>query len=260
MGDTGLLVTQIMKNQDEADEDLYKALIIDNLGINQGMIIENMVAQMLRASGHGLYFHEYMYRPDENDKENKYEIDFIIITGSTVYLLECKNLYGNIEINSSGDFIRTLYENGKYRKEGIYSPITQNQRHLKVLKDMRLADISNPIQKVLFSKMFENNYKSLVVLTNPKTVVNMKYAKKEIKEQVVRADQLVEYIRNREKNLDRVLSDDELNKFGQYFLKRNLKLYLHYCFENYKAILILHYWDMTFFICFFSFSCSYSFF
>ena len=58
MGDTGLLVTQIMKNRDEADEDLYKALIIDDLGINQGMILENMVAQMLRAAGHGLYFHE----------------------------------------------------------------------------------------------------------------------------------------------------------------------------------------------------------
>lgn len=59
MGDTGLLVTQIMKSRDETDEDLYKALIIDNLSINQGMIIENVVAQMLRASGHELYFHEY---------------------------------------------------------------------------------------------------------------------------------------------------------------------------------------------------------
>lgn len=51
MGDTGLLVTQIMKSRDETDEDLYKALIIDNLSVNQGMIIENVVAQMLRASG-----------------------------------------------------------------------------------------------------------------------------------------------------------------------------------------------------------------
>ena len=64
-----MLVTQIMKNQDEADEDLYKALVIDKLGINQGMILENMVAQMLRASGHRLYFHEYLYQPVENEKE-----------------------------------------------------------------------------------------------------------------------------------------------------------------------------------------------
>ena len=50
MGDTGLLVTQVMKNRDDSDEDLYKSLIVGNLGINQGMILENMVAQMLRAS------------------------------------------------------------------------------------------------------------------------------------------------------------------------------------------------------------------
>ena len=74
MGDTGLLVTQIMKNREETDEDLYKALIIDKLGINQGMIMENMVAQMLRAAGHELYFHEYMYMPEEAAKEKKYQL------------------------------------------------------------------------------------------------------------------------------------------------------------------------------------------
>ena len=79
MGDTGLLVTQIMKHRDRTEEDLYKALIIDNLGINQGMIIENMVAQMLRMSGHDLYFHEYMYMPESSSKEKKYEIDFMIV-------------------------------------------------------------------------------------------------------------------------------------------------------------------------------------
>ena len=59
MGDTGLLVSQIMKNQDDTDENLYKALILGKLGINQGMILENVVAQMLRASGHALYFHAW---------------------------------------------------------------------------------------------------------------------------------------------------------------------------------------------------------
>ena len=77
MGDTGLLVTQIMKNREETDEDLYKAHIIDKLGINQGMIMKNMVAQMLRAAGHELYFHEYMYMPEEAAKEKKYDNVFI---------------------------------------------------------------------------------------------------------------------------------------------------------------------------------------
>ena len=69
MGDTGLLVTQIMKNRDDTDEDLYKALVIGNVGINQEMILENVVAQMLRASGHSLYFHEYLYTPEGSEKD-----------------------------------------------------------------------------------------------------------------------------------------------------------------------------------------------
>ena len=91
MGDTGLLVTQITKHRDRTEEDLYKALIIDNLGINQGMIIENMVAQMLRMSGHDLYFHEYMYMPESSSKEKKYEIDFMIVKKKKICPIEVKS-------------------------------------------------------------------------------------------------------------------------------------------------------------------------
>lgn len=91
MGDTGLLVTQIMKNRDSTDEDLYKALVIDNLGINQGMIIENIVAQMLRASGHDLYFHEYLYKAEKAVKEKKYEIDFMIVKKKKICPIEVKS-------------------------------------------------------------------------------------------------------------------------------------------------------------------------
>lgn len=79
MGDTGLLVTQILKTQEDSDEDIYKSLIFDQLGINQGMVIENIVAQMLRAAGHDLYFHEYMYTPKGTAREKKYEIDFMTV-------------------------------------------------------------------------------------------------------------------------------------------------------------------------------------
>ncbi len=79
MGDTGLLVSQIMKSRDKSEEDLYKTLIFDDLGINQGMILENMVAQMLRASGQELYFHEYRYQAQGQEKEKKYEIDFVTV-------------------------------------------------------------------------------------------------------------------------------------------------------------------------------------
>ena len=64
------------------------------------------------------------------------QIDFLVITPQRNFVIECKNLVGNIEINSRGDFIRT-FEGGE--KEGIYAPVTQNHRHLELIKALRKA-------------------------------------------------------------------------------------------------------------------------
>ena len=90
MGDTGLLVTQIMKNNKDTDVNLYKSLIFDRLGINQGMLLENMTAQMLRANGYSLYFHEFYYREDAA-VEKKYEIDFLIVHKRKICPIEVKS-------------------------------------------------------------------------------------------------------------------------------------------------------------------------
>ncbi len=133
MGDTGLLVTQIMKSRDETDEDLYKALIIDNLSINQGMIIENMVAQMLRASGHELYFHEYLYTPEDSVREKKYEIDFMAVKKKKICPIEVKS--SGYMSHKSFDYLTKKYQlkmqdryiiytkDLKYKDEIMYIPI-----------------------------------------------------------------------------------------------------------------------------------------
>lgn len=91
MGDTGLLVTQIMKNSEETQEEIYRALIFGRLGINQGMVMENVVAQMLRVKGYGLYFHEFMYCPEQAEKESKYEIDFLVVKKRKICPIEVKS-------------------------------------------------------------------------------------------------------------------------------------------------------------------------
>ena len=133
MGDTGLLVTQIMKSRDETDEDLYKALIIDNLSINQGLVIENMVAQMLRASGHELYFHEYLYTPEDSVREKKYEIDFMTVKKKKICPIEVKS--SGYMSHKSFDYLAKKYQlkmqdryiiytkDLKYKDEIMYIPI-----------------------------------------------------------------------------------------------------------------------------------------
>lgn len=94
MADTGLLVTQAMGNQGTAQESLYKALIFDKLGTNLGMVMENVVAQMLTANGHVLHFHEFEHAAKSGDgilkQPKKYEIDFILVRGKHVCPIEVK--------------------------------------------------------------------------------------------------------------------------------------------------------------------------
>lgn len=108
LGDTGLLVTQIMRNSDETGTDLYKSLIFDHLGINQGMIAENMVAQMLKASGHELYFHEYMYQPENSVSEKKYEIDFMTVKKKKICPIEVKS--SGYSSHKSFDYLIEKYQ------------------------------------------------------------------------------------------------------------------------------------------------------
>ena len=97
-------------------------------------------------------------------------------------LSNVKNLYGDIEINSTGDFVRTIEFGGRKRKEGIYSPITQNQRHLELMKKIKTDNKNNIFMKYMAGRYFEDFNRSVVVLANPKTVLNAKYAKEEVKE------------------------------------------------------------------------------
>ena len=134
------------------------------------------------------------------------QIDYLVITKKHIYVIECKNLYGNIEIDNKGGFIRSFSYKNKTMKEGIYSPITQNIRHLELIKAIRKEE-KNILTKVLYERNFDKNYRSIVVLANPKTVLNDKFAKKEIKSQVIRADQLVEYIKIMDKDDDTEKTD-----------------------------------------------------
>lgn len=148
------------------------------------------------------------------------QIDYLIITKAHVYVIECKNLYGNIEINSNGDFIRTMTFGRYTKKEGIYSPITQNRRHLELIKEIR-SENKGFVEKKIFENGFYNNYQSVVVLANPKTVLNSKYAKKEVKNQVVRADRLADYIRKTDSTQEGCFSEKSMEELARCFLELN---------------------------------------
>lgn len=74
MSDTGLLISHAFDEKSIQGEELYMKLLLDKLEINEGMLIENIVAQMFVASGHSLYF----FSRNSNTAENRMEIDFLV--------------------------------------------------------------------------------------------------------------------------------------------------------------------------------------
>ena len=101
MADTGLLVTHTFKDKNYTDNELYRAILFDKLNINEGMIVENAVAQMLRLHRERLYFYS---RSDSQNRENHMEIDFLIIEGKKIAPIEVKS--GNYRSHASLDKFR----------------------------------------------------------------------------------------------------------------------------------------------------------
>lgn len=75
MADTGLLISHTFDENGILSEELYKKLMLDKLSVNFGNIMENIVAQMLIANGHVLYFYT---NSDREDKNSRMEIDFLV--------------------------------------------------------------------------------------------------------------------------------------------------------------------------------------
>ena len=73
--DTGLLLSMTFDEKEIINAEIYKKILFDKLTFNEGMILENVVAQMLVNSGRKLYFFSRNNR--ENSSETM-EIDFLI--------------------------------------------------------------------------------------------------------------------------------------------------------------------------------------
>ena len=75
MVDTGLLVSHTYDEKGIISEKIYEKLLLDKLSVNFGHIMENIVAQMLVANEHKLFFYT---NSDRNDASSRMEIDFLI--------------------------------------------------------------------------------------------------------------------------------------------------------------------------------------
>ena len=87
LNDTGLFITLAFRDKDITENVIYQKLLNDKLSADLGYVYENVVAQMLKASGNELFYHTW---PTESGKHN-YEIDFLLSRGSKVCPIEVKS-------------------------------------------------------------------------------------------------------------------------------------------------------------------------
>lgn len=88
MADTGLLIAHAFGENAYTDNELYRAVLLDKIGINEGMLMENIVAQTFVSSGRKLFFYS---RSDTNNRENHMEIDFLLSKGKKICPVEVKS-------------------------------------------------------------------------------------------------------------------------------------------------------------------------
>ena len=204
----GLSAKASGKLKEKIDEQIVNA----EYGLNG----EKQIAYELKNSGMDMLVMHNLYL-EKNDLSA--QIDFLVVCRKHVFVIECKNLYGDIEIDDKGNFIRQI--RGKfYKKEGLPSPVSQNERHLNILKEIRREYKTNFYTQGMFDKFFPQIYRSVVVLANPKTILNDKNAPDSIRKIVIRGDQLVSYIKDLEKEDDLYKSSEkEMHELLDAFIK-----------------------------------------
>ena len=79
MADTGLLVSLAFDDSSLGADGVAWKILTGKVEINKGMLIENAVAQMLKASGRKLFFH---YNADRLNADNRMEVDFLLSRGA----------------------------------------------------------------------------------------------------------------------------------------------------------------------------------
>ncbi len=125
MADTGLLISHTFDENGLVSEEIYKKLLFGKLEVNEGMFFENVVAQLLAANQHRLYFYS---NPSRQDKESRMEIDFLIAKSKTT----SRHNISPLEVKSGKHY--TLSSIQKFMKkyhEQLHTPFVLHTEDLK---------------------------------------------------------------------------------------------------------------------------------
>ena len=106
LSDTGLFVTLMFIDRPVTENDIYAKMLSDKLPANLGYLYENLVAQMIAASGRELYYHTW----EKSGSTHYYEVDFLTSKGSKLNAFDIKSS-GSGKHESIKEFCRKFSQN-----------------------------------------------------------------------------------------------------------------------------------------------------
>ncbi len=213
--------TIFLKEDSSLDNDLNELRRIPSANKNdialleKGSAGEKQVAYRLSKASIGMYV---MRDINIARGDLKSQVDFVVVTSNHCYFIECKNYTGNVEVDSGGNFVLNTNLKGKNYKRGIESPLAQVDAQLAVFKKI-CNDDNNKIEKLSKVKV-DDFFKTLVVFINPETILDLKNAPNDIKDRILKVDNVVRIIEN--DNKKEKLNKDEAKEIADYILSKNI--------------------------------------
>ena len=193
---------------------------------------EDNVMYALKTSYIPMYIMRNMYFKYRDD--DSCQVDFIVITRKLILITECKNYSKNIRIDGE----TFIYED---EKTGFDSPYNQNMRHINFIRTMIENDESNDLKSLKkYTKNIDSLFKSLVVFSNKGAIIDKSNASEDIKNAVLRYDNLASHIEKLNKNSKMPeMSDDEMKKLADFFISRSTQNMTDYT-SKYKKLAESH--------------------
>ena len=134
LSDTGLFVTLMFIDRPVTENNIYAKLLSDKLPANLGYLYENLIAQMITASGRELFYHTW----EKAGSTHYYEVDFLLSEGSKINAFEVK---------SSGS--------GKHESiKEFYRKFSQNVNHIYLLSQKDIGKEENLLFKPFYLMPF----------------------------------------------------------------------------------------------------------
>ncbi|MCI8446598.1 MAG: hypothetical protein HFH31_03780 [Bacilli bacterium] len=201
-GDSGeKYLARLEQEQYEGKDNQYKINCL-----NKGLLGEKRILYTL---SHIENLPMYIMHDVNIEYENfKAQIDFIVITKKSIYIIEAKDLKGNIDIEKDGTFTRII---GKIKK-GIKNPLTQNRDHEKVIKS------------IFKKEKIHGRFTPIVVLANDNTSLHFKRGANKYENLIFRNDKLEEKLIQAEKKKHIIRQEEKMKKICDAILKYKIEV------------------------------------